>query len=70
MAQVAEELVLRRETLHLAVNYVDRLLSAANYVSKVRYQLVGVAALFIAAKLEEVYPPNPVEVILNIALRF
>lgn len=44
------------ETFFLAVNLVDRYLSIA-VVSRDGLQLVGVAALFLASKFEEVDPP-------------
>lgn len=49
---------LHRETFHLATSYVDRYLKVKKDVQKSRLQLVGVTALFIAAKLEEIYPPK------------
>ncbi|TPX59652.1 hypothetical protein SpCBS45565_g07675 [Spizellomyces sp. 'palustris'] len=45
------------ETLYLAVNIVDRFLTL-RVVSLVKLQLVGVTALFIAAKYEEVVAPS------------
>lgn len=48
---------LRLETLHLTVNLIDRYLSKQQ-VSRKRLQLVGVAAMFIASKYEEINPPE------------
>ncbi|CAJ1333242.1 unnamed protein product [Effrenium voratum] len=48
---------LRKETLFMAVNLVDRFLSLRQ-VARKRLQLCGVAAMFIAAKFEEIYPPE------------
>jgi hypothetical protein len=45
------------ETLYLCVNILDRYLSLVD-VERSRLQLVGVTALFIAAKYEEIYPPE------------
>ncbi|GAA6018073.1 hypothetical protein JCM10207_006072 [Rhodosporidiobolus poonsookiae] len=45
------------ETIFLAVNIIDRFLSVRS-VSLVKFQLVGVTALFIAAKYEEVCCPS------------
>ena len=45
------------ETLFLAVNLVDRFLSA-RVISLVKLQLVGTTALFVAAKYEEVICPS------------
>lgn len=48
---------LLQETLYITVNLIDRYLSK-RMVTKKQLQLVGVTALFIAAKYEEIYPPN------------
>jgi len=48
---------MRKETLFLTVNLIDRYLSRA-VVERKRLQLVGVVALFIAAKFEEIDPPT------------
>lgn len=45
------------ETLYLTVNIVDRFLSM-KHVSPEKTELIGATALFIAAKYEEVHPPN------------
>ncbi|KAJ3164165.1 G2/mitotic-specific cyclin [Irineochytrium annulatum] len=45
------------ETLYMTVNIIDRFLSL-RVVSTQKLQLVGVTALFIAAKYEEVQPPS------------
>ncbi|XP_042355284.1 cyclin-A1 [Plectropomus leopardus] len=58
MVEVIEEYKLRSETLHLAVNYLDRFLSLTANVKRSRLQLVGTAALMIAAKYEEIFPPE------------
>jgi len=50
---------MRRETLFLAVSLLDRYLCLAAKLPRERLQLVGVTALLIAAKYEEV---NPFEV--------
>ena len=48
---------LRHETLFLTVNILDRFLTVQK-VARQRLQLVGVVALMIAAKYEEIYPPE------------
>ncbi|XP_040929809.1 cyclin-A1 [Betta splendens] len=58
LAEVTQEYKLCSETLHLAVNYVDRFLSRAARVTRAKLQLVGTAALLIAAKYEETSPPE------------
>lgn len=45
------------ETLYLTVNIIDRYL-ARTEVSRPKLQLVGVTALLIASKYEEIYPPE------------
>jgi G2/mitotic-specific cyclin-B, other len=45
------------ETLHLTVNIIDRYLSTVE-VTRDILQLVGVTALFLASKYEEIYPPE------------
>mmetsp|Transcript_19161 Transcript_19161/g.44611 ORF Transcript_19161/g.44611 Transcript_19161/m.44611 type:complete len:304 (+) Transcript_19161:100-1011(+) len=55
--EVHRKYTLKRETLFLAVNLTDRYLSHAT-VSRQRLQLVGVTALLIAAKFEEIEPPE------------
>ncbi|XP_063357982.1 G1/S-specific cyclin-E [Cydia amplana] len=56
--EVCEVYKLHRETFHLTVDYVDRYLSNTDDVPKGRLQLIGITCLFIAAKVEEVYPPK------------
>ena len=45
------------ETLYLTVNIIDRYL-AQTEVTRPKLQLVGVTALLIASKYEEIYPPE------------
>jgi len=45
------------ETLYLTINVIDRYL-AKTEVSRPKLQLVGVTALLIASKYEEIYPPE------------
>jgi hypothetical protein len=42
---------LKRETLFLTINYIDRMLSRI-VVSRTKLQLVGITAMFVAAKYE------------------
>jgi cyclin B len=46
------------ETLYLAVSLIDRYCERCTSVTRARYQLVGITALFIASKYEEIYPPE------------
>lgn len=57
LVEVAEEYRLHTETLYLAVSYIDRFLSYMSVV-RAKLQLLGTAAMFIAAKYEEIYPPD------------
>ncbi|KAL4714482.1 hypothetical protein ACJJTC_017777 [Scirpophaga incertulas] len=57
LVEVCDEYGQQNETLHLAVSYVDRFLSYMSVV-RTKLQLVGTAATYIAAKYEEVYPPE------------
>ena len=45
------------QTLYIAVNLIDRYLSK-NETDRTKLQLVGVTAMFIACKYEEIYPPE------------
>jgi G2/mitotic-specific cyclin 3/4 len=62
MVQVHKRFALLPETLFLAVNYVDRFLSA-KVVSLGKLQLVGATALFLAAKYEEINCPSVKEIV-------
>ncbi|KAK9844783.1 hypothetical protein WJX74_006805 [Apatococcus lobatus] len=57
IVEVAAEYKLVSDTLFLAASYVDRYLSC-RAIDRTELQLVGVAALFLAAKYEEIYPPQ------------
>ena len=45
------------ETLYLTVNLIDRY-SQVKQVSKIEYQLLGISAMLVASKYEEIYPPE------------
>ena len=55
-----EEYKLQNETLHLAVNYLDRFLSSMS-VLRGKRQLVGTAAMLLASEFEEIDPPEVAE---------
>ncbi|XP_022977048.1 putative cyclin-A3-1 [Cucurbita maxima] len=57
LVEVAEEYKLVSDTLYLSVSYVDRYLSL-NAISRQKLQLVGVSAMLIASKYEEISPPH------------
>ncbi len=58
MTEVCQEYRLKRETLHLALINVDRYLSIVKNLKRSNLQLVGVASLLIASKVEEIYAPR------------
>ncbi|KAH8273622.1 hypothetical protein KR018_004674, partial [Drosophila ironensis] len=58
LIEVCEVYKLHRETFYLAVDYLDRYLHAAENVQKTHLQLIGITCLFVAAKVEEIYPPK------------
>lgn len=58
LIEVSEVYSLHRETFYLAQDFFDRFMSTQNHVSKSMLQLIGVTCLFIASKLEEIYPPK------------
>ena len=43
---------MHRETFYLAVDFFDRYMSLTNDIHKNQLQLIGITALFIAAKAE------------------
>lgn len=57
LIEVAMKYRLRPETLFLTVNIIDRYLSQVKVVRK-KLQLLGVVAMFIASKFEEIDPPR------------
>jgi len=58
LIEVSEVYKLHRETLYLGVDFLDRYLSSTCDMPRSRLQLVGITCLFVAAKIEEIYPPK------------
>ncbi|XP_028295917.1 G1/S-specific cyclin-E1 [Gouania willdenowi] len=58
LMEVSEVYKLHRETYHLAQDYFDRFMATQRNVFKSTLQLIGITCLFIAAKVEEMYPPK------------
>ncbi|KAJ0061674.1 hypothetical protein NL108_005818 [Boleophthalmus pectinirostris] len=58
LVEVAQEYKLCSETLYLAVNYLDRFLTSTMFIERGKLQLAGTAALMIASKYEECFPPE------------
>ncbi|GIL51722.1 hypothetical protein Vafri_7655 [Volvox africanus] len=57
LVEVSEEYRMVPDTLYYSVNFLDRVLSVQR-VSRSQLQLVGITCMWIAAKYEEIYPPN------------
>lgn len=57
LVDVHSKFKMNHQTLFLTVNIIDRYLEQIT-VPRTQLQLVGVSALFIAAKYEEIYPPD------------
>lgn len=56
LIEVCEEFMIKRDTLYIAVDFLDRFISMADHeIAKNKLQLLGVTALFLACKVEEVY---------------
>ncbi|CAG0888795.1 unnamed protein product [Cyprideis torosa] len=60
LVEVADEYRLSQECLFMAIGYIDRFLSKMS-ISRSRLQLLGTTAMFLAAKFQEIYPPNAEE---------
>ncbi|XP_040265975.1 G1/S-specific cyclin-E1 isoform X2 [Bufo bufo] len=58
LMEVSEVYKLQRETFYLAQDFFDRFMAEQENVVKTSLQLIGITSLFIAAKLEEIYPPK------------
>ena len=52
MMEVCAEFTLKRETFHLASNYVDRYLSKVKNIERNKLQLIGLSSMYIASKVE------------------
>ncbi|CAD7692857.1 unnamed protein product [Nyctereutes procyonoides] len=58
LMEVCEVYKLHRETFYLAQDFFDRYMATQQNIVKTLLQLIGISSLFIAAKLEEIYPPK------------
>lgn len=58
MMEVCAEFTLKRETFYMAVSHLDRFLSSFGPIQKNEFQLVGLVSMYIAAKIEEIFPPK------------
>lgn len=60
LVDVADEYKLCQETIYLTVNYIDRYLSVVP-IHRGQLQLVGVTAMLVASKFEEIHAPSVAE---------
>lgn len=58
MIEVMTEFTLKWETFYYALNYVDWYLSLKKNIKKQDLQLIGVASMFMASKMEEILSPK------------
>ncbi|XP_051920873.1 G1/S-specific cyclin-E2 [Hippocampus zosterae] len=58
LLEVSEVYCLHRQTAYLAQDFFDRFMLTQEDVNKDYLQLIGITALFIASKIEEIYPPK------------
>ncbi|TRY60616.1 hypothetical protein DNTS_014007 [Danionella cerebrum] len=58
LMEVCEVYKLQRETFYLGQDFFDRFMATQENVLKTTLQLIGISCLFIAAKMEEIYPPK------------
>ncbi|CAI8014745.1 G1/S-specific cyclin-E1 [Geodia barretti] len=61
LMEVCEEYKLHRETYYLTVDLHDRFLDSWREIQKEHLQAIGITCLFIASKIEEIYPPKVTE---------
>jgi hypothetical protein len=63
--KVCSEFQMKRETLYLAFYYVDKFLSLESNVKNDEFQLLGLTAMYVACKMEEVYPIQTSDFLLS-----
>lgn len=57
--QVAQKFKASQETVHISVQIIDYILVFSNKkITKVNFQLLGISALFVASKYNEIYTPE------------
>lgn len=61
LMEVCEVNRFHRETYYLAMDLLDRIISSSLDAHKDQLQLIGITCLFIASKVEEMYPPKVAE---------
>uniref|UniRef100_A0A7E5A1I4 Cyclin N-terminal domain-containing protein n=1 Tax=Panagrellus redivivus TaxID=6233 RepID=A0A7E5A1I4_PANRE len=63
LMDVCHERKLHRETFHLAVDFLDRFMRRSKDIQCSNFQATATAALCIACKMEEIYPPKLSELV-------
>lgn len=63
LIEIAMHFRLHRETFHLALHYFDRFLSVVQEWPRSGLQVLAIAAIHVACKLEEIYPPKLKDVV-------
>ncbi|XP_012536303.1 G2/mitotic-specific cyclin-B [Monomorium pharaonis] len=58
LVEVHQQFHLMQETLYLSIAIIDRFLQVFRTIDRKKLQLVGVTAMFIASKYEEMYSPD------------
>uniref|UniRef100_A0A8V5H208 Uncharacterized protein n=1 Tax=Melopsittacus undulatus TaxID=13146 RepID=A0A8V5H208_MELUD len=58
LMEVCEVYKLHSETFYLAQDFFDQFMATQQNILKTLLQLIDISSLFIAAKLEEIYPPR------------
>ena len=59
LVDVQQQFQLLPETLYLTISFIDRFMSTeGKKITRGQLQLVGVAAMFLASKIEEIYSPE------------
>lgn len=56
--EISSDFYLKRDTCHKAINLIDRYLSYSISIKREKYQLIGLVALIISCKFEEVTYPK------------
>ncbi len=59
IVQVAEKFKANQETVHISIQIIDYILVFSHKkITKTNFQLLGISALFVASKYNEIYTPE------------
>ncbi len=59
IVQVAEKFKANQETVHISIQIIDYILVFSHRkITKTNFQLLGISALFVASKYNEIYTPE------------